>query len=63
VTEHGSVWDDAHAALYFTDIDFREEFGRPRTEEEQAAHELFLDAAALEEADSITVGREGDDAG
>lgn len=52
----GSIWEDATPELYFTDLDFEEEFGRSRTPEEQAAHEIFCEAAELEEAAQITIG-------
>jgi hypothetical protein len=53
------IWASAHAALYLTDLDFEEEFGRVRTPDEQAAHELFAMAALLAEPDSELVWGEG----
>jgi hypothetical protein len=53
------IWAEASADLYLTDPDFEEAFGRARTDEERAAHEIFAAAALLAEPGSSLTWSDG----
>lgn len=55
-----SIWIDAPVEIYLSDDDFIAEFGRLRTAEEKDQHDMFNDAAMLEEPESyIEVRKDG----